>query len=180
MRIKQCGKIALAPPLFAQKSSGARIFTLPHRQSLHPLSATLASIRLTFLSLPLTADSPTISHRPDRRRHPEKDRPDEESHSESPLRCHQHRGRTADREDSHPRPEPDPKSAGGDWRCKVKLDGLGNKTFIYGVDALQALSLALKFVESELRAFTDAGWHFYLPGCPDHPVDMAACYFPQL
>ncbi|GKQ99133.1 DUF6968 family protein [Aeromonas hydrophila] len=77
-------------------------------------------------------------------------------------------------------PEPDPKSAGGDWRCKVKLDGLGNKTFIYGVDALQALSLALKFVESELCAFTDAGWHFYLPGCPDHPVDMAACYFPQL
>lgn len=77
-------------------------------------------------------------------------------------------------------PEPDPKSAGGDWRCKVKLDGLGNKTFIYGVDALQALSLALKFVESELRAFTDAGWYFYLPGSPDHPVDMTACYFPQL
>jgi hypothetical protein len=77
-------------------------------------------------------------------------------------------------------PEPDPKSASGDWRCKVKLEGLSDKTFIYGVDALQALSLALKFVENELRAFSDAGWQFYLPGCPDQPVDIAACYFPEI
>ncbi|CAJ1885214.1 hypothetical protein LMBIIBHN_03792 [Aeromonas salmonicida] len=61
-------------------------------------------------------------------------------------------------------PQPDPKSTSGDYRCKVKLAGLGDKTFIHGIDALQALSLALKFVESELRAFSDAGWHFYLPG----------------
>ncbi|EKP0280527.1 hypothetical protein JGK46_004472, partial [Aeromonas bestiarum] len=74
----------------------------------------------------------------------------------------------------------DPKSASGDWRCKVKLEGLSDKTFIYGVDALQALSLALKFVENELRAFSDAGWQFYLPGCPDQPVDIAACYFPEI
>lgn len=62
----------------------------------------------------------------------------------------------------------------------MKLAGLGDKTFIHGIDALQALSLALKFVESELRAFSDAGWHFYLPGCPDQPVDIAACYFPEI
>ena len=34
--------------------------------------------------------------------------------------------------------------------------------------------------ETELRAFSDAGWQFYLPGCPDHPIDMSACYFPAL
>ncbi|UUI61452.1 DUF6968 family protein [Aeromonas salmonicida] len=77
-------------------------------------------------------------------------------------------------------PQPDSKSTSGDYRCKVKLAGLGDKTFIHGIDALQALSLALKFVESELRAFSDAGWHFYLPGCPDQPVDIAACYFPEI
>jgi hypothetical protein len=77
-------------------------------------------------------------------------------------------------------PEPDPKSACGDWRCKVKLAGLSDKTFIYGVDSLQALSLAIKYVETELRAFSDAGWQFYLPGSPNHPIDMAACYFPAL
>ncbi|HHQ4515195.1 DUF6968 family protein [Aeromonas veronii] len=77
-------------------------------------------------------------------------------------------------------PEPDPKSASGDWRCKVKLAGLSDKTFIYGIDSLQALSLAIKFVETELRAFSDAGWQFYLPDCPDHPIDMSACYFPAL
>ncbi|WFO51850.1 DUF6968 family protein [Aeromonas veronii] len=77
-------------------------------------------------------------------------------------------------------PEPDPRSAGGDWRCKVKLAGLSDKTFIYGIDSLQALSLAIKFVETELRAFSDAGWQFYLPDCPDHPIDMSACYFPAL
>ncbi|MFQ1713815.1 DUF6968 family protein [Aeromonas veronii] len=77
-------------------------------------------------------------------------------------------------------PEPDPKSVSGDWRCKVKLAGLSDKTFIYGIDSLQALSLAIKFVETELRAFSDAGWQFYLPGCPDHPIDMSACYFPAL
>ena len=77
-------------------------------------------------------------------------------------------------------PEPAPKSASGDWRCKVKLAGLSDKTFIYGDDSLQALSLAIKFVETELRAFSDAGWQFYLPGCPDHFIDMSACYFPAL
>lgn len=77
-------------------------------------------------------------------------------------------------------PEPDPSSISGDWRCKVNLEGLGNKTFIYGIDALQALSLALKYVESEIGTFTNAGWQFYLPGYSDLPVDITACYFPQL
>ncbi|WP_354689039.1 DUF6968 family protein [Aeromonas sp. 19NY04SH05-1] len=78
------------------------------------------------------------------------------------------------------RPRPDPRSANGDHRCKVKLAGLRDKTLIHGIDALQALSLALAFVESELRAFSDAGWQFYQPGCPDQPVDITACYFPML
>lgn len=77
-------------------------------------------------------------------------------------------------------PEPDPESVSGDWRCKVTLAGLSDKTFIYGIDSLQALSLALIFVETELRAFSDAGWQFYLPGSPDQPIDMAARYFPSL
>ncbi|MFM4940252.1 DUF6968 family protein [Aeromonas enteropelogenes] len=78
------------------------------------------------------------------------------------------------------RPRPDTRSANGDYRCKVKLAGLRDKTFIHGIDALQAMSLALAFVESELRAFSDAGWQFYQPGCPDQPVDITACYFPML
>lgn len=77
-------------------------------------------------------------------------------------------------------PEPDPKSANGDWRCKVKLAGLSDKTFIYGIDSLQALSLAIKYVEAELRAFPDAGWQFYLPDHPNHPIDVGACYFPTI
>ncbi|MFQ2270524.1 DUF6968 family protein [Aeromonas enteropelogenes] len=78
------------------------------------------------------------------------------------------------------KPRPVTRSTSGNYRCKVKLAGLSDKTTIHGIDALQALSLALTFVESELRAFSDAGWQFYQPGCPDQPVDISACYFPML
>ena len=77
-------------------------------------------------------------------------------------------------------PEPVPKTTHGDWRCKVKLAGLCDNSFIYGVDGLQALSLAIKYVETELRAFSDAGWQFYLPDCPNQPIDITARYFPAM
>ncbi len=51
------------------------------------------------------------------------------------------------------KPRPDPKP-GGDWMCSVLIEGTakGRRRRIYGVDAIQALQLALEYARRELDA----------------------------
>jgi hypothetical protein len=50
------------------------------------------------------------------------------------------------------RPEPDPEPD-GDWRCRVMIEGLGPRVdqHAYGVDAVQALALALEMARAHLQ-----------------------------
>lgn len=74
------------------------------------------------------------------------------------------------------RPEPDPEE-GCDWRCAVRIDGLGDGGLMYanGVDSAQALLLAFQLAGIRLRYTSDAvtlAWlggadlGFPLPGPP--------------
>ena len=57
------------------------------------------------------------------------------------------------------RPAPDP-APGGDWRCRLVIDGLGRPVdrWAYGIDGVQALGLALEIARS------------YLQPSPEHPA----------
>ena len=52
-------------------------------------------------------------------------------------------------------PEPDDKH--GDWYCRVTFTPLIVDKAIYGVDAFQALHLALRLLESEFQTTIDRG-----------------------
>jgi hypothetical protein len=56
------------------------------------------------------------------------------------------------------RPERDPE-AGGDWRCRHVILGLGPTVdrYAYGIDGLQALALTLEMARAELEAAAQAG-----------------------
>lgn len=50
------------------------------------------------------------------------------------------------------RPEPDP-TPDGDWRCRLLIEGLERPVdrWAYGIDAVQALGLALEMARSHLQ-----------------------------
>jgi hypothetical protein len=67
------------------------------------------------------------------------------------------------------RPERDP-APGGDWRCRVVIDGLPHAVdrYAYGIDGLQALTLALVMAGADLRqARLPAGERLTFLGGPD-------------
>ena len=52
----------------------------------------------------------------------------------------------------------------GDWACPVEIDGLhGDLADIHGMDALQALCLAIRLVGERLAAFVAAGGRILHP-----------------
>jgi hypothetical protein len=67
------------------------------------------------------------------------------------------------------RPAPDP-ADGGDWRCRVVITGLPDPVdrHAYGIDALQALALAIEMAAADLRyARLPAGERVTFLGGPD-------------
>jgi hypothetical protein len=58
-------------------------------------------------------------------------------------------------------PERDP-LPGGDYRCLVKLPGRPSGRHIYGVDSLQALMLALAFINNQFEFLHRTGWRFFM------------------
>ncbi|WP_447729454.1 DUF6968 family protein [Pseudoxanthomonas suwonensis] len=54
-------------------------------------------------------------------------------------------------------PEPDPASGQGDWRCGFAISGLGRpvRKHAYGVDAVQALQLAMVRIRLALEPYRD-------------------------
>lgn len=52
--------------------------------------------------------------------------------------------------------------AGGEWRAVVSLDGLEDREYaIAGVDAWQAVRLAMRFAAARVLDFAERGWRFY-------------------
>lgn len=67
----------------------------------------------------------------------------------------------------HPEPDPAP---GGDWRCRVIIVGLPYAVdrYAYGVDGVQALTLALEMAAADLRhAALPSGERLTFLGGPD-------------
>lgn len=67
------------------------------------------------------------------------------------------------------RPERDP-APGGDWRCRLVVSGLPDPVdrYVYGIDGLQALLLALHMAAVDLRhARLPAGERLTFLGEPD-------------
>ncbi|WP_444925075.1 DUF6968 family protein [Microbulbifer sp. DLAB2-AF] len=73
--------------------------------------------------------------------------------------------------------ELDPESKMNDYRCKVEILELGFSEYAYGIDALQALCLAVKCLRNLIESLTLGGWKFFLPSCSDAELDIIATYF---
>src|SRR5437868_1670166 len=71
-------------------------------------------------------------------------------------------------------PQPAPKQ---DWYCSVRLKGLTSGSHrIWGVDSWQALILAVRFVEANLRNLVRRGCSLYWMG---HKVSVARIFANQ-
>lgn len=66
------------------------------------------------------------------------------------------------------RPYPDPRPE-WDWICPVQILGLGDEAVrnVYGIDAIQALTLALQKVAIDLTAAARGGLELHWPDGPD-------------
>ena len=75
-------------------------------------------------------------------------------------------------------PSPDPK---GSWLALVSISGLESRTFnIAGVDAWQAMSLAMHFVVVRVSHYAKLGWQFYWErgGSLASPTELANPAYP--
>ncbi len=68
-------------------------------------------------------------------------------------------------------PEKDP-LPGGDYRCPVTFRGLGRKKYVYGVDSLQSLMLAVVFVNIGIDSLSHQGYHFFMNKSGGDALDM--------
>ena len=57
------------------------------------------------------------------------------------------------------KPEPDP-LPGGDFRCPVQFIGYGDEKvrYAYGIDSMQALTLAFKLIDARLQNYRNNGF----------------------
>lgn len=75
-------------------------------------------------------------------------------------------------------PEPDPLSEQGDYRCKVEIQGIAFEKYVYGIDSLQALCLAVETLRLTMSSLQSDGWSFYFPQHLDARFDLLSAYFP--
>jgi hypothetical protein len=69
-------------------------------------------------------------------------------------------------------------SADNESCCQVKV-GAQPATTVYGVDEVQALSLALAYAQHRLRLLMEKGWKFYLADSDAEPFDPCETYYPR-
>jgi hypothetical protein len=75
-----------------------------------------------------------------------------------------------------PRPDPRP---GGDWMCSVLIEGIpnGRRRRVNGVDAVQALQMAMIYARHELDASgLPLTWLDGEPGDVDLPLPVPSCW----
>ena len=69
-------------------------------------------------------------------------------------------------------PEPDPKSAHGDYRTLVEMDGLSTSRFAHGVNSMQSLMIATQLLRIELEEAIWIGWRFFFDAGDTEPFDL--------
>jgi hypothetical protein len=69
------------------------------------------------------------------------------------------------------KPERDP-LPGGDYRCLVTIRGLGRKRYVFGVDSLQSLMLAMFYVNAEVNVLCRQGYRFYMSKSGRNELDI--------
>lgn len=77
------------------------------------------------------------------------------------------------------RPQPDPLSEQGDYRCKIEIQGISFEKYAYGVDSLQALCLAIETLRLTISSLQSDGWSFYFPQHQYASFDLLSAYFPR-
>ena len=74
-------------------------------------------------------------------------------------------------------PESDPESDGGNFRCRIEMTGFSESTYAYGIDSLQALSLALVYVRKEVEKFLASGGEFLQSKGDAEPLSFLFSYY---
>ena len=67
----------------------------------------------------------------------------------------------------------------GDHMCRVEFRGLVKPHDVHGVGSLQALTLAVTYVQLRLRLLIDRGWVFYFGPNDRKPFDFLKTWFPH-
>ena len=69
-------------------------------------------------------------------------------------------------------PERDPKSEHGDYRTYAELDGIGKSKHIMGVNSMQSLVLAMRFLHLQIECAIHDGWIFFFDETDDEAFDL--------
>jgi hypothetical protein len=62
--------------------------------------------------------------------------------------------------------------------CKVNFTGVHAPTNVVGEDSMQALALAMTYVQLRVRLMLDEGWNFYPGASSRTPIDLLQIWFP--
>jgi hypothetical protein len=62
--------------------------------------------------------------------------------------------------------------------CRVKFQGLVAPRDVIGEDSMQAVALAMMYVQLRIRYLLDERWKFYLSEQSKQPVDLLQIWFP--
>jgi hypothetical protein len=71
------------------------------------------------------------------------------------------------------------KLRGGGVGCLVKFTGVARPHNVIGEDSMQALALAMTYVQLRVRVVLDAGWRFYFSSGATEPTDLLQIWFPH-
>jgi hypothetical protein len=63
--------------------------------------------------------------------------------------------------------------------CLVKFSGVAKPSNVIGEDSMQALALAMTYVQLRVRVLLDAGWKFYFSAAAKEPTDLLQIWFPH-
>jgi hypothetical protein len=63
--------------------------------------------------------------------------------------------------------------------CRVKFQGLVPATNVIGEDSMQAIALAMTYVQLRVRYLLDDRWKFFVGSQSKTPVDLLQIWFPH-
>ena len=63
--------------------------------------------------------------------------------------------------------------------CIVKFTGVASSREVVGEDSMQALALAMTYVQLRIRYLLDEGWKFYLNSRQPKTTDLLEIWFPH-
>ena len=75
-------------------------------------------------------------------------------------------------------PEPDPKSPHGDFRTLVEISGIAKSEYVFGVNSMQSLVLALRVLQIQVELALDDGWIFFFDENHTEPFNLLEAITP--